>query len=124
MADLGTDFSLINGFVRVAGIPNLVGAIQRRLSTPAGGLFYSPNYGFDLREYVQATFDAATQYELERLTQAEVEKDPRVQSASAQVVQADLGRVILNISGLTNAGPFEMVLAVTSLSLEVINANT
>lgn len=123
MADLGTDFSLIGRFKRVSGTPNLIGAIQRRLSTPRGGLFYDETFGLDVRDYVQASWDAGTKYELERLTQAEVEQDPRVQSATVEASQTDLERILLKITGETAEGPFALVLSVSNVTVEVLRAN-
>jgi len=123
MVDLGTDYSLIERR-RKSGLENLLGALVRRLQTPRGGLFYAPTYGFDLREMVQAPWNAQTQYELETFVQAAVEQDPRVAEVEVEAEQMDLNRVRVSIRGLTAQGPFALVLAVSGVSVEVLRANT
>ncbi|WP_337869853.1 hypothetical protein [Meiothermus sp.] len=123
MVDLGTDYSLIERR-RKSGLDNLIGAIIRQLQTPLGGLFYDPGYGFDVRETVQAPWNAQTKYELETFVQAAVERDPRVLEAEVEAEQRDLERIHITIRGQTAVGPFALVIAVTGLSVEVLRANT
>jgi phage baseplate assembly protein W len=123
MVDLGIDYSLIERR-RKSGLENLLGALVRRLQTPRGGLFYDPAYGFDLREMVQAPWNAQTQYELETFVQAAVEQDPRVAEVEVEAEQMDLNRVRVSVRGLTAQGPFALVLAVSGVSVEVLRANT
>lgn len=122
MTDLGTDYSLIERRLKT-GLDNLRGAILRQLQTPRGGLFYDPGYGFDLREAVNAPWNAQTRYQLETFAQAAVERDPRVLEAEVEARQIDLERIRLTIRGQTAAGPFALVIDATALTAEVLRAD-
>jgi phage baseplate assembly protein W len=75
----GVDISRdLRGYTR--GTVNLIDALRRRLETPRGALFYDPDYGFDLRQYVQAAFDDALRFEGESFIETECYKDERVDS--------------------------------------------
>lgn len=124
----GTDIGAITqqGFVILSGADNLVAALLRRLITPRGGLFYDPNYGVDLREYVQAALGPQEIYEIEEFTAAELAKDPRVLSATATVLNPNLlsqRGLALRLEVETEEGPFDLILAVDQVSVEVLRAN-
>jgi phage baseplate assembly protein W len=123
---LGVDLDCLTditpGLALAAGTDNLMKALARRLITPRGGLFYDPDYGLDLREYLHAGVTAAQIATLSGSVEAEVEKDPRVQSADASVsfVGATMMvRVVVN----PIAGPHRLiVLAVTSENVATLTA--
>ncbi|PZA07753.1 MULTISPECIES: hypothetical protein [unclassified Meiothermus] len=127
MADFGTDIGAITqqGFTILSGADNLAAALLRRLITPRGGLFYDPTYGFDLREYVGAAVGPQEVYEIEQLAAAECEKDPRVLSATATVLNPDLlaqRSLNLRLEVETDGGPFALILAVDQVRVEVLRA--
>ena len=114
---LGVDISRdLRGYTR--GTRNLIDALRRRLETPRGGLFYDPDYGFDLRQYVQAAMDAALQFELESFIETECLKDERVASV---LVTSELQNDILKffIKGTAFEDPtFEFILEVSDVGIE------
>lgn len=67
-----------------SGLPNLAEAIVRRLITPRGRLFYDPEYGFDVRAYLNEAARPEVLYEIERRVEEQCELDPRVAAATAQ----------------------------------------
>lgn len=84
-------------FSRLEGQKLLKRALTRRLTTARGSLFYAPDYGFDLRQYLQADWDS--QIEMEMLTKAatELEKDRRVVEASLEVTTKTLTSISLHV---------------------------
>lgn len=111
--DLGFDFE--------SGRKNLAAALGRRLITPRGALFYDPNYGFDVRSYLNRVADEQAKFELATLTEAECEKDPRVLEATAVLTQSDLRnfRLTVNIVPLEGA-KFSLVLEVSGVSAKLL----
>ncbi len=62
----------------VRGFRVLLEALARRLSTPRGGLFYDPSYGFDVRAFLNSRINDETKYNLVSGVENEVLQDPRV----------------------------------------------
>lgn len=125
MADFGTDLSALPdlSFGLKSGRDNLAEAIARRLITPLGGLFYDPSYGLDLRQYLNEAITDEVRYEIETLVAAECEKDERVLSAEATLIDTDLLRTLQLVIALETAeGPFRLILAVNAVSVEVLRA--
>jgi len=121
--DFGTDVALARALGASWGIAsdqaNLSNAIFRRLTCPKGALIYATDYGIDVRTFLNATMGPAQLAQMRSAIVAEVEKDPRVQSASAVLtLQSDLlsVRVVLTIE--TATGPFDLIFAVSELSVE------
>jgi phage baseplate assembly protein W len=113
--DLDASFSLVNDS-RVLGE-----ALARRLLTPRGRLDFHPNYGLDIRDFLN---DAVTQDSLFRLqaaAEAECEQDERVLDASVRATyDPDAEKLTLTISIDASSGPFKFVLAVTDLTAELL----
>jgi len=87
MPPLGDDLTAVPDLELMihSGLPNLAEAITRRLTTPRGGLFYDPDYGMDLRRYLNEAATEEVQFEIARLAEEQAEEDPRVARATAQV---------------------------------------
>lgn len=128
MADYGTDLSALPdlSFNLQSGSANLAEAIARRLVTPRGGLFYDPSYGLDLRQYLGEALTDEVRYEIETLVGAECEKDERILSARATLIdgppQARSLQVAVELE--TADGPFRFVLSINGVTVEVLRANT
>jgi hypothetical protein len=121
MADLGTCMACVTDIKpgMVSGRRCLGEAIARRLQTPRGGLIDDPNYGFDLSGELN---DDVTQEDVARMSSsivAECLKDERVFGATATVVFAN-GTLLVTIKLTDSAGPFLLVLQVTSVTLELL----
>lgn len=102
----------------VTGYQNVGEAMIRRLSTPRGGLFYDPNYGTDLREWVNQGIRAKDVPRLAGLIAQECEKDDRVYSAVATIdTSVPGGGFAVSIFIVTIAGPFTLDLTVTQLGV-------
>ncbi len=113
--DIDPSFSVVTGRLAVAQ------ALARRLGTPRGGLFYDPEYGFDLRQFANAGFNQALSFQISAGIEAECVKDERVRSASASVTyDAQTERLTTAVDGISDAGPFRLVLSVSSVTVEVL----
>lgn len=127
MVDFGTDSSVnprLN-FELVSGRRNLAEALLRRLKTPRGGLWYDPNYGTDIRQYLNHEYDpegVEIAFEIEQKVISEVTKDPRVKSAVCRFMSGGLadryGKIHLVVT--TAAGPFDLVLSIDQITGEVV----
>lgn len=125
--ELGIDVACIldadSTWSLVSGKANLARALARRLSTPRGGLFYAPDYGLDVRLYLHADLGAAELANLGPAIEDECEKDERVESCSADVSYSFETRVLtIKLAVTTAEGPFELILAVSQLTVEVLGA--
>ncbi len=127
MTDLGTDIATPDAldldpmFRTVSGARGLAEALLRRLTTPRGTLLDDASYGYDLRSRLN---DSLTPYELVQIgvaARAEIERDERVESATATATLTG-GRLRVVAQVLTAAGPFRLVLAVGSVTSEVLAA--
>lgn len=95
-------------------------AIARRLITPLGKLLDHPNYGFDLRDFLNDELDRTTLQTIRAGVEAQAEQDERVFNATA-VVKFDPNTETLSVSMQCEGaeGPFNFVLAVTELTAQL-----
>lgn len=111
MTDFGTDLSArpIQAGALLSGPGNLLEALQRRMATPRGALFYDPGYGSSLPDWLgeDITDDglgAAVTAELD------LEEDPRVLSATCEVERVTLRGITLAATVETARGPFPLII--------------
>lgn len=119
---LGVDIDCLNGhglsWGLASGARNVANAVGRRLITPRGGLFYDPDYGFDVREYLGVALMRGKLAELIQGVESEALKDIRVQAVVASVSVTGNPSTALNLSlSITLAdGPvFNMILSIQDL---------
>lgn len=109
-----TTFALISGYRVVAE------ALARRLSTPKGFLKAFPDYGEDLRQYLN---EAVTDDMLDRARSeavAECLQDERVDSITCTVTWTPATSTLLfRFQVLTSAGAFSFVLAVAQVTVDL-----
>ena len=124
---LGTDLKCIPDlyFVPVTGYLNLSYAILRRWQTPRGGLFYDPDYGTDLRDWVNQSSAPAGLFRLASSAANEAEKDPRVVSCACQVVYDPNGPGF-NVTAqiVTGTGPFALIAGVSQIGVTLLRVAT
>jgi len=127
MADFGTDLSALPdlSWTIKGGKNNLAEAIARRLITPLGGLFYDPTYGLDLRQYIGETLTDEVRYEIETLVAAECEKDERILSAVATIIEASpqLRSIQIELALETADEPYRLILSISDVTVEVLRAD-
>lgn len=127
VTDFGQDLNFLDdldpSLGLLGGTDNLGQALIHRLSTPRGGLFYDANYGTDLRAYVNESISAATLARARADVQAECAKDERVLACTASTsFDATTKTLLVQVAVQTAAGPFALVLAVTSVSVALLSA--
>ncbi|MBV8929444.1 MAG: hypothetical protein JO152_10010 [Mycobacteriaceae bacterium] len=127
-ADLyGVDLSALPDLDPYFGLQHgrrvLVEAIARRLSTPAGGLFYDAGYGLDLRDYLNEALTPTELAVLRVAVRAQCLADERVDDADAQVVYDPRARTLtVTIRLVAGQGPFAFVLRVDQVNVELLTA--
>jgi hypothetical protein len=103
------------------GLRNLGNALARRLVTPRGGLFYDPNYGLDVRAFVNAGFTAQQLAQVQADIAAEVSKDERVENPQVTVVSnVQTGSMAITIVCELAEGPFQFLVSVNALTVELL----
>jgi phage baseplate assembly protein W len=122
--DATTRTSLIvdidEGFTEVSGRTQLMQALVRRLITPRSTLPGDPNYGTDLRRWLNSDVDATTiTNQIAAETDAELLQDERVKRSST-VATYDGTKLTTTITVTDAAGPFKLVLAITDVSIKVL----
>jgi len=123
--DLGTDIALTDDLAPVMGIASgrlaVAQAVYRRLTTPRGGLFYDPDYGYDVRELVNSEISPSIRAAHKSEIAHECRKEETVESArvvfdfDAQTRTLD---VIVELD--TATGPFDLVIRVTQVTAELL----
>lgn len=113
--------------VQVAGRRAVAEALVRRLTTPRGGLATidpSPEaaeYGFDIRQYVNAKIGPAEITAAEAAIANECAKDERVESCVATLTFVrETGKLTISLEVTLSTGPFTLVLGVTELTVEIL----
>lgn len=127
---LGVDIDAVNDlplrFNLVTGNKNLGNAIARRLTTTRGALSnispsYGPNYGFDIRQFLLSGQTPSTLTQMQVAISSEVEKDERVLSVSTTVIfnqQLQSAKVTIYVT--TQSGPFQLILNVNQVTVDIL----
>lgn len=122
--DYGTDVSCTTDldplFSVVSGTTAVAQALARRLQTPAGGLIGDPDYGYDLRAWVNRPLGQRELFELRQAVVAEVLKDERVASAEVTVARTGSSLTVDVAVILLEGETFSLVLAVTAVTVAVL----
>lgn len=100
--------------------------IARLLQTPRGGLGVvgdDPNRGWDLRQYVNAKLPPDFVSQAQQQIVNECLKDEEVASATCLVTQPNgTGSIVVALNLVGAAGPFQLTLNVTSLTVTAVFA--
>lgn len=95
----------------------------RRLTTPRGALGLindDPNFGFDVRQYVNAKLTPSQIAGAAASIQDEVTKDEQIASATVEFAIGAAGAVSIEIAMQTLAGPFTLTLTVNELTTQLV----
>lgn len=125
MTDFGNDISVFPdldpSFALKTGAHVIGEAVARRLVTPRGGLIYDLNYGFNLRDFLNASLSTAQLRGLEGSVEIECGKDERVLDATATVtLNTQTQKLDVSVVLTTSAGPFTLLLAVGNVTVDVL----
>lgn len=126
MSAYGSDLSCVSDLDSGMGLftgPKIVAeAVARRLTTPRGGLFYDPNYGTDLRRWLNAAIDEKDIPDIRAEIETEAELDERVATADVSV---EFDRSSASIKAkieltLVDDRTFRFTLSVSQLSAAIL----
>ncbi len=110
----------------VSGLRLVAEACYRRLTTPRGTLRggdEEANYGLDLMELVGVTNLRAVEASLPGRIRAELEKDPRIESVSVDVLVtkvAAMATFTITIECVTGIGPFTLQVLASAVTVELL----
>jgi hypothetical protein len=114
--DVGRSLSI------ATGLRNIGNALARRLVTPRGGLFYDPNYGLDVRAFVNAGFTPQQLAQVQGDVAAEVAKDERVENPVVIVVpNLAAATMVITVTCDLDEGPFAFIVNVNALTAELLD---
>lgn len=100
---------------------NVADALYRRFTTPRAKLKAHPDYGFDLRAFLNETITDDVLVDIKTACEREAEKDERVLSIDVAITFSPTTQILsIKMEILTAEGPFSMVLTVSSLSIEML----
>ncbi len=120
----GTDISTFpvpdTTFSSISGFRALHEALCRRLLTRKGLLPFHPDYGVDLRQYLNESITDQVLSEAKATALAELRQDERVDTVDATVSYASSTQVLSFLfRGASAAGPFVFTLAVSQLTVAI-----
>jgi len=121
-ADHGSDFSCVEdidaNLSTVSGRTCLIQALVRRLLAPRGSLWSDPNYGADIREFLNTPARVEV---VSQVVQNECLKDERVEDVSADVEYLDETETLqIKLAVTDEDGPFALTLLVGALTYELL----
>jgi phage baseplate assembly protein W len=124
--DSGVDLDCIldvgQSLALARGLRNLGNALVRRLVTPRGGLFYDPNYGLDVRAFLNAGMTPQQLAQVQADIASEVSKDERIENPEVTVVSnTQTATMAITIVCELAEGPFRFLVAVNALTVELLN---
>ena len=102
------------------GLQCVAEAVLRRWSTGAGELLDDPSYGYNLTDLVSDDLSPADIAYAQQQAAAEARKDERVLAMTVTLTLTATGLLTVVGQGTTAAGPFKLVLAVTSVSVQLL----
>lgn len=115
LPDLDPTFQLESGSAVVAS------ALLRRLQTPRGGLFYDPEYGYDLRDRLNDS--SANGFSIQSDVEDEIEKDSRVSNATVSTSLSSIGQLQVTASvTLSDGSTFDLIANAAQITVVALNA--
>lgn len=130
MSTYGVDMYLLDDveFDRpVSDVDLVMQDIYWRLQTKRGmGILFedAPDYGIDIHSWLGQAMTPAKLLEISAVVRAEILKDERVSDArvTATYTGGPNGFLTVTIVGVTGAGPFELVLKIDAVTVEILKA--
>ncbi len=112
----------------VSGRTALAQAVLHRLSTPPGdpneggaGLINLPEYGIDLRNFLNSALSAGDLRQLERRTEQQVLEDDRVESVRLRIdLDVALSIMTIEVSLIDAQGPFDLQIEIDDVTISLL----
>jgi hypothetical protein len=134
MTDFGKDITCTDSLKTGSystGVRLVAEAIYRRLITRRGELLGGEEereYGMRVADYLGADTSPGALAKVEGLIRQEILKDARVQSVDVTIAEVEGSGTetewTINVDGFTAIGPFELVLAVSGVTTEMVGLTT
>ena len=120
--DYGKDVRIGKVVGTSSGLRNLIEALSRRLSIAKGSLFYDPEYGEDLRLYLNQEMTADVLDTIKVAIEQQLERDERVQEARCKITfNSQAFNLKINITITPFIGKtFTLILSVDKLSVQLL----
>ncbi len=107
----------------VTGETMMAQAMLRRLTTPRGTLIESPDYGYDLRQFMKASTPPASV--INSNVENEVLKDERVADVTVQTTFNEATGVLeISVVGFGAEGPFDLTIGISDVTVELLHTGT
>jgi phage baseplate assembly protein W len=123
--DYGTDLSVTDDFAAdfhmSSGRRLLAEACVRRLLTPLGQLRRHPMYGYDVRDEIGDDVSKADLARVSANVQTQLMRDERIVQCTCTATLDRAGAMTLDIVLTDGAGPFRLVLAVSSVTVSILS---
>lgn len=118
-----TDVGLVD--VQITNPVQLIGQrLARRLQTPRGALAAindDPNFGWDVRQYINGKISPATIAAAQTQIQAECLKDEQLSACAVTIEYVrSTGLMTIQIGAVTSQGPFTLTLTVDELTVGAV----
>lgn len=127
LPDFGSDISTASGldpdFVLRTGLPVLAEALARLYQTPQGSDSWRPEWGRDLRRYLNEPLTEERLAQLQAEAEEGAELDERILEAEATATfNARTSTVRLTVRGTTGTGPFVFTFTLDEAGVALLNA--
>jgi hypothetical protein len=100
-------------------------SLVRLILTPPGLLAFHPDRGFDVRDFLNDEVTQETLFLLQSGCKTELERDERVDEASVSAsYDSSAQKITLSISIQSASGPFNLVVAVDSLTATLLKVES
>lgn len=110
------------GFTPATGIDVLAQSLMCRLTTPHGSVMGCPNDCIDVRDFVGSGMTQSDVQKAQAAIQAQIQRDERVLTSTVRATYNQATKVLgLTISVTSAAGPFTMTLAVSAVTVSLLN---
>jgi phage baseplate assembly protein W len=125
--DFGTDVStfpiLDPVFLPITGVRVLAEVLARIYQTPQGSDTWHPDWGRDLRRYLNEPMTPEVLAQLQAEAEEGAELDERIQQATATAVfNEPAATVLLSVRVLTATGPFLFTFSLDAATVVVLSA--
>lgn len=125
MADLGLTISCLGdldpSFAMVSGRRGLAQEIANRLISPRGSYLPDPEYGFDVRAFLNESIGIGEIFRIESGVESEALKDERVDDADATVTYIESSASLrIELRLVDGQGPFDLVISIDALTVDLL----
>lgn len=125
MADYGVDLACVTDLSEecriVSGARLLAEALVRRLMTPRGMLIDDPDYGTDLREFLNEDFDDLALVRVLSEARQELLKDERVVDVTIVDPTFDGSKLTMTLAVEAEEGALRLTLAISDVTIDLLS---